>query len=350
MVSSSAGRRWSAHTSLISHACRRAWWSRSAARCSIGHRQATPPARFGSSLEAFTSCGSRQWTSPSASRTCWTPFARSSLRGRDRRRVIRKATLSARPGEDPFVRGDFGGIVQRRELRDTTPREGAPDQVVGQVRVLRQQRAVKVGAQDASLQAAFGVVLAVVAEAHAHASEGLGLRPEVGAAAVILEADESRRLEVGQLAIGGLVVVAEQLVAATDGEHASAGGYRALEWSLLRLEEVVVHERLLAILAAAEEEDIDVFHAPGGATPELDEARIVVAPFGALEQGEDVAPIAVDVHEVGVKPNDGEPRLGHLLTSPSTVSPNRAGRARSGCRASLYRCRAGARSRLRASL
>src|ERR1700687_4121064 len=311
--------------------------------------------------------------SPSAWTMCWRP---SAMRYTPLSSSGRGDLAAVGPGQDPFVRGDFGGIVQRRELRDATPRQRAPDQMVGQVRVLGQQRAVKVGAEDASLDAAFGVVLTVVAKAHAHTSEGLGLGPEISAAAMVLEADEGRRLEVGQvgihdhvadeaplaglgahvdeadarepLAIGGLVVVAEQLIAATNSEHARAVGHRAREWSLLVLEEVVVHERLLAILAAPEEEHVDLVHALGGSPPELDEARIVVAPFGALEQRKDVAPIAVDVHEVGVQPTDGERFPGHLPTSPSRAWPNHAGRARPGDRASLCKCRAGARSRLRA--
>ena len=80
------------------------------------------------------------------------------------------------------------------------------------------------------------------------------------------------------------------------------------------LEQVFVDERLLAVLAATEEEDVDLLHLLGGAAPELDKARVVVAPLGALEQGEDVAPIAVDVHQVGVEPADCErfPVLGHF--------------------------------------
>ena len=100
--------------------------------------------------------------------------------------------------------------------------------------------------------------------------------------------------------------MAEELVAAAHGEHAGAGRDRALEGRLLVFEEVFVHERLLAILAAAEEKDIDLIHAFGRAPPELDEPCLEVAPLGALEQGEDVAAIAVDVHEVGIQPADRE--------------------------------------------
>src|SRR5216683_3932028 len=264
-------------------------------------------------------------------------------------RVLRSAPGA---GQDIFVGGDLGGVIESREVLDAATPEGSPDQVIREVRVLGQQRAVQVRPQDSTLQATFGVVLAVVAEAHAHVPQGFGLRPEERTAAVVLETDQGRGRDVGEigvdddiadesalaslgadvdqadagesLAVAGLVVVAEELVAAADGEDPCAGGDRTLEGRLLMLDEVFVHERLLAVLPAAEEEDVDLVHTLGRAATELDEARLVVAPFGALEKGEDVAPIAVDVHEVGVQPANGE---GFLVTCHVRVclrSPSRA--------------------------
>jgi len=108
------------------------------------------------------------------------------------------------------------------------------------------------------------------------------------------------------LAFRGLVIVAEKLVAATDGEHRGAGLDSALQWRLLVLDEVFIYESLLAVLPPAEEEDVHVLHVLGGAAAELHESRVVVAPFGALEQREDVSPVPVDVHEVGIEPADRE--------------------------------------------
>src|SRR5229473_1502219 len=71
--------------------------------------------------------------------------------------------LARGSGEDLLVSGDFGGVVQRGEVVDAATLERAPDQVVGEMRVLGQQRTVEVRAEDGSLQAAFGVILAVVA-------------------------------------------------------------------------------------------------------------------------------------------------------------------------------------------
>src|SRR5712692_3407046 len=80
-------------------------------------------------------------------------------------RVLRSAPGA---GQDIFVGGDLGGVIESREVRDAATPERSPDQVVGEVRVLGQQRTMQVGPQDSTLQAAFGVVLTVVAEAHAH--------------------------------------------------------------------------------------------------------------------------------------------------------------------------------------
>src|SRR5258705_12412130 len=62
--------------------------------------------------------------------------------------------------------------------------------MIGKVRVLRQQRAMHVRAENVSVDAAFAVVLAVVAVAGQHLSQRTRLWAEIGAAAVVLEADE----------------------------------------------------------------------------------------------------------------------------------------------------------------
>jgi hypothetical protein len=128
------------------------------------------------------------------------------------------------------------------------------------------------------------------------------------------------------LALGCRVVMAEELVAAAHGQHDSAGGHRALQRRLLVLDQVFVDQRLLAVLSAAEEEHVDLVHMPGGAAPELDESGFEVSPLRTLEQRENVAAVAVDVHEVGIEPTDREPFLvsGHAVTSPSRAWPSPA--------------------------
>ncbi len=102
------------------------------------------------------------------------------------------------------------------------------------------------------------------------------------------------------LALGGLVVVTEKLISAADGKHRRTRIDRALEGGLFVLDEVFVHERLLAVLTATEEEDVHVLHVFGGAAAQLDQARVIATPFRALEQRQDVAAVSIDVHEVGV--------------------------------------------------
>src|SRR5438552_17262327 len=64
------------------------------------------------------------------------------------------------PLQDLCVRGELDRVVQRREFGHSAATEGAPDQVVRQVRVLRQQRATQVRAANAALDAPFGAVAA----------------------------------------------------------------------------------------------------------------------------------------------------------------------------------------------
>src|SRR2546421_6755853 len=75
---------------------------------------------------------------------------------------------------------------------------------------------------------------------------------------------------------------------------------------MLELAQVVVDQCLLAVLAASEKKDVDLIHLVGRASAQLDDARVEAVPLGAPEQREDVAAVAVDVHQVGVEPADGE--------------------------------------------
>src|SRR2546421_7325325 len=79
--------------------------------------------------------------------------------------------------------------------RATGPPQREPDQEVGQLRVLGQERAVKVGAEDAARPDAFGSVLPVVAEAAQDPPQRLEPRSQVSPAAVVLEADQRRGLD-----------------------------------------------------------------------------------------------------------------------------------------------------------
>ena len=120
--------------------------------------------------------------------------------------------------------GDFGRVVQGREVRDAPPPEGTPDEVIGQVRVLGQQRSVKVGSEDVPLKTSFGVVLTVVAEADPHAPEGNRLGSEEGPAAVVLETNQRRGTDVGQVGVDDDIADESPLAGlGADVDHADAG-------------------------------------------------------------------------------------------------------------------------------
>jgi len=150
------------------------------------------------------------------------------------------------------MRGKLRGVVQRRKLVVAAAPERAPDQAVREVRVFRQKRAVQVGADHPVLQASLGAVAAVVSKSEPHPAHRSRFRAEVRAAAVVLESNQRPGHEIRHfcvdvdddiadeallarfsadvdepdareaLALGGLVVVAEQLVAAAYGQHDGA--------------------------------------------------------------------------------------------------------------------------------
>ncbi|OLB99684.1 MAG: hypothetical protein AUI15_08455 [Actinobacteria bacterium 13_2_20CM_2_66_6] len=232
------------------------------------------------------------------------------------------------------MRGELDRVVQRREFGHSAATEGAPDQVVRQVRVLRQQRAMQVRADNAALDAPFGAVAAVVARSDSNSAKRPRASSQKSASAVVFESDQGRRFEIFErgvhdhvadesflaclgahvdepdagksLAFCCLVVVPEQLVAAAHRQHHRAVGDGRLQRLLLDLDQVVIHESLLTVLAATEEEDIHVFHSVRRAAAQVDGARVQATPLGSLEQRQDVAAVAVDVHQVRVQPSDCE--------------------------------------------
>src|SRR5690242_7771607 len=84
--------------------------------------------------------------------------------------------------------------------------------MVGEVRVLRQERSMQVGAIGIAVDAALAPVFAIVAMASQHPPQRLGAAAEIGPAAVILEADE-RALAPGQ---GDIADAAGHLLALVD--------------------------------------------------------------------------------------------------------------------------------------
>src|SRR5258705_5726091 len=106
------------------------------------------------------------------------------------------AWINTHPAQNYIGPLPLQAIVERSHQRRAdavakTPCQRQVQQMIGEVRVLWQQRAMHVRAEDVAVDAAFVLVFAVVAMASQHLSQRTRLRAEIGAAAVVLEADES---------------------------------------------------------------------------------------------------------------------------------------------------------------
>ena len=102
------------------------------------------------------------------------------------------------------------------------------------------------------------------------------------------------------------VEAAEQLVAAADREERrSRLGGLAQRPGLL--DEVVRDERLLAVLTAADVEEIDLAGRHRVAHADRAHVELVPAQAGALGEHGDVAAVGVDVQVVGIEVADADP-------------------------------------------
>ena len=117
----------------------------------------------------------------------------------------------------------------------------------------------------------------------------------------------------GQLfALGGHVVLAQQLVAAADRQYHGAAVDGAPNRVHLVLGRVFEDQLLIPILAAAPEDQIDPGEVWGRPSPDGVDGDRNAPPFGSLGQGQDVAPITVDIHLVGVEMRDSKRWLIHI--------------------------------------
>jgi hypothetical protein len=190
---------------------------------------------------------------------------------------------------------------------------------------------VEVRADGAADAAAFEPALAVVAEAGKDPTERLGTRVEEGPAGVVLEArqrvplpglelaleqyvadhplgsrDRVQREQADPRELGSSQVAvraSEQLVAAADREHRGSAG-RSLEHTVALPRQILGHERLLAVLAAADVEEVVL--AGNDRLTERNRAHldVVSPPRGATDEDGDVAAVGVDVQVVRIEMPD----------------------------------------------
>ena len=99
------------------------------------------------------------------------------------------------------------------------------------------------------------------------------------------------------------VLVAEELIPAADGQHPGAVLDRGLERLALCALQIPRDGDLLLVLAAAEEEDIDVVR-DRIADADLDHLRVDPAPRGRRCERDHIAAVAIDVHLGRVEPAD----------------------------------------------
>ena len=161
--------------------------------------------------------------------------------------------------------------------------EGETQQAVGEDRVLGEEGAVEVSAEGVAVDGAFVAVRAVVAVAVDHPRQALAAGTEVGAAAVVLEANQGLgvvgagdkvanaaaglgarvlRVEIEDAEAGevvahrGAVVTSEELVAAANGEHYYAVLDGAAEAVPFGSGKVGCDAGLLPVRAAADEDEV----------------------------------------------------------------------------------------------
>ena len=133
--------------------------------------------------------------------------------------------------------------------------------------------------------------------------EDVADHPPVAGDRLVREQADARLLD----AVGVEVEAAEQLVAAADGEQRRAvRDFRPQRVALGG--EVGRDQRLLAVLAAADVEEVDLAARHVVARPDRAHVELVPAPARpALEHG-DVAAVGVDVEVVRVEVADDDPR------------------------------------------
>ena len=218
------------------------------------------------------------------------------------------------------------GVGEGREReRAVFAFEGGLQDQVRQLRVFGQQTAVGIGREDVFVSCALRAILAVVAGTLEHPAEGPDAGAEIGLAGVIFKADDvaacffagehivadhpllgadgveiERAGKVALLAVPGLVVLAQHLIAAADGEHGHTVLDGGLELSGLLPFQVVQKDLLLKILAAADEDKVAVFRVELRTDRDVYDIRLHAAPLQPPLHAKDVAAVAVEVQHVGV--------------------------------------------------
>ena len=120
--------------------------------------------------------------------------------------------------------------------------------------------------------------------------------------------------------------MAKQLVAAAHGQKHAAVLHEGGELGLLG-EQVVAHDLLLAVRAAADERDVHAVNAGPVVDMHLVDLAADAAPGKALAHHQDVAAISVEIEQLRIEVRDAQGSLAHSrspIFSSSTLAGHRA--------------------------
>jgi hypothetical protein len=231
------------------------------------------------------------------------------------------------------VRLELGLALERRQLglRTIATSQRQAKQEVGKVRILWEERTVKVGAKYIPIPRAFRSILSVIARAKNHSSERQPPRTEKRSPAVIFESDDLERLsckvhlndriadepaisghrpgiehaDAGQhVAVGEFEVLPKELVRPANGQYDDVSCDGVAKRSAGVALQIAADRDLIAILSATSEDHVITVEPTGFADAALDDVCLDSAPSAALREGDDVSAVAVDVHPGGIQVAD----------------------------------------------
>src|ERR671910_637867 len=197
---------------------------------------------------------------------------------------------------------------------------------------------MQVGAVGVQPACTLGTVFTVIAVTHDDLAERIQILAEVGATAVVLEADYLAclaglgRLNADQhvpdqallvslpglrvqvedaytrelLAFGRLVSVAHELIATAHPEDHTAVLHNGSQVRALGAREIFCEQRLFPVLAAPKEEEVAAGRLYPLSEANVDDFHGNTAPLATLLDGDDVSPVAVKVHHVRVQVVNGQ--------------------------------------------
>lgn len=211
------------------------------------------------------------------------------------------------------------------------PVERGGEQEIGKEEVLRQERAMEIGADRVALTDSFRSIRIVVPVSGNDGSEGLGTRPEVGSPGVVLESgDRQNRPAEGRsdrdrsdetvtrpplgsrveqpeslaLVTGNAPGSSQELEPPANGEDRTACPGKRKQGVGFGLEQIVTDDLLIAILTSSDVDQVDVIGVEPVPDPGALPDQFEPPPLASPSEEEQVSPIGVDVQFLGIEGED----------------------------------------------